>query len=473
MNQTQPRRTLRHNLDAEASILGGIILRNEVLADLDTLETEAFYDHRHKVVFEAIRNLAAEDKPIDVITLECEIERQGKLEAVGGIAYLGELTLRVPTADKVAAYASIVDELYSTRKLALVAADVLERCYDGNFEANELLETAMTEISRLGTGRPKAGDLVAIGDLAKKRLAELADVLDRRSRGETDVLTGLPTGIGALDRKIGGWQFGVVNLLAARPAMGKSAVAMASADACSQAELGVHVFSLEDSWRTYVDRSLARHSGVSAVSIRQADLDAKQEGQSDFGKVVHAVANLSSRRTWEIDDRKGLSASEIIRSVRRHKKRLKTRLVVIDYVHLVRRNPMLKEPQAIDEIITAFAAAVEPDEAWLVLSQLNRGLEERDDKRPTQSDLRGSGALEERSKVIIGLYRGSVYGGTPQRDVDYVCPPDAQCAAHTCYHAPSAAEWESSLQAIVLKHSNGAAPVRVFANWSGPTLEAW
>src|SRR4051812_38186053 len=127
---SRDRRVLPHNLDAEASILGGVILRNDVLVNLETLEVDDFYDNRHKVVFQAIRNLEATARPIDVVTLENEIEKAGKLEAIGGIAFLGELALRVPTADNVVAYAEIVSDKHQARKLMLASGEILERGYE-------------------------------------------------------------------------------------------------------------------------------------------------------------------------------------------------------------------------------------------------------------------------------------------------------------------------------------------------------
>jgi len=471
-SNTQPR-VLRHNLDAEASILGGVLLQNDVLLELDRLEVDAFYDLRHRVVFAAMRNLQAREKPIDPVTLVTEIERNGKLEAIGGIAFLGELALKVPTPTNVVHYAETVEKLYATRRLALVCSDVLERCYDPDCEPEELLERAQAEVSRLATAQSKPDTLTPIGVLARRRLKELDELAARRAAGETDALTGLPTGVRGLDQRIGGWQFSVVNMIAARPAMGKSSLALASADACTAAGYGAHVFSLEDSWQTYVDRCIARGSGVPASAIRRGDLEAKREGESPMGAVSHAVMRLMARSNWHVDDRKDLSASEIIRAVRKHKPRIGTRLVVVDYVQLVRRNHRLDENHALDEIITAFAAAVEPDEVWLVLSQLNRKLEERVDKRPTMPDLRGSGALEERPKVIVGLYRGSEYGGEPRREIDYVCPRDCTTPANasTCFvHKPTTEDWERQAQVLVLKHSNGDKG-RVWATWNGPTTE--
>ena len=140
------RRVLPHNLDAEASVLGGILLRNEVLTQLDTIDVEDFYDHRHKVVFAAIRALEANAKPIDVVTVEVEIEKTGKLEAIGGIAFLGELAMRVPTPDNVVTYAEIVMEKHQARRLMLASGEILERGYEENLEVRDYLDEAEAKI---------------------------------------------------------------------------------------------------------------------------------------------------------------------------------------------------------------------------------------------------------------------------------------------------------------------------------------
>ena len=140
------RRVLPHNLDAEASILCGILLRNDVLTQLDTLEVEDFYDHKHKVVFQAIRNLEASARPIDIVTLENEIAKAGKLEAIGGVAFLGELTLRVPTADNVLAYTEIVTDKHQARKLMLAAGEISEKGYEDGLEVRDYLDDAEAKI---------------------------------------------------------------------------------------------------------------------------------------------------------------------------------------------------------------------------------------------------------------------------------------------------------------------------------------
>jgi replicative DNA helicase len=461
-------RVLPHNLDAEAGVLGGILLRNQVLTEVPELEPGEFYDHKHKVVFQAIRDLEAAARPIDVVTVEHEIARAGKLEAVGGVAYLGELTLRVPIVENVVAYAAIVSELAQARAVALAASEILERCYQPELDVREYLDDAEARILKAAARRGRADDAVPVGALVRRRLHELDEIAGARARGET-ALTGVHTGIRALDEAIGGWQRGVVNLLAGRPAMGKSAVALAAAEAVAEAGDGVHVFSLEDSWRAYADRNLARRSGVPAERIRSAELQ-----RQDLAPLMSAIAALRRHERWIFDDRGGLSAADIIRAVRRHRERLRTRLVIVDYVQLVRRNPRLDENAALDEIMTAFAAAAKDDDgaiAWLVLSQLNRKVEERADKRPLLSDLRGSGALEERAKVAVGLYRGAYYHAEPQKEIDYDCTCVGKTPASACQHRPTDEDFERQLQLLLLKNNNGRCG-RVFATWCGPTMEA-
>lgn len=457
------RRLLPHNLSCEASILGGVLLRNQVLADLVELEVDDFYDHRHRIVFQAMRNLEAAARPIDVATVEAEIEKGGKIDAIGGVAFLGELALRVPTPDNVMAYTETVRDHAMVRRLALAAADITERAYNWEYSATELLGDAMAAIAKLDRSRPD--DAQTIGELAMRRAKELEELIAARAAGGT-VLTGVPTGIAKLDERLGGWQFGIANLLAARPAMGKTATAIATTDAATSAGYGTHVFALEDGWRALADRAISREAQISAERLRQGEIAGE-----DVRSVSIAVAKLSTRRNWLVDGRAGLSAQEIIRSVRRHRSRLNTRLVVIDYVQLVRRTPKLSENDALDEIITAFATAAKADDmAYLVLSQLNREVEKRVDKRPQMSDLRGSGALEERPKIIVGQYRGVEYYAKPKRHIDYEC--DCEDDVKTCGHAPSVEQFQRTAQLLVLKNSNGQTG-RVFATWRGETTEIW
>src|SRR5262249_23172215 len=158
------------HLEAEASVLGGIILRNDVLSQLDAVEVEDFYDNRHKAVFQAIRSLEATALPIDVVTLEREIAKAGKLDAIGGIAFLGELTLRVPIADNVVAYAQIVSELAQARAMAVASSEIVERCYEPELDVREYLDSAEAQVLKLAARRGRADEAASIGTLVRRRL---------------------------------------------------------------------------------------------------------------------------------------------------------------------------------------------------------------------------------------------------------------------------------------------------------------
>ncbi len=455
-------RVLPHHDEAEASILGGVILRNDVLVQLDALESDDFYEARNRIVFGAIRNLEATSRPIDVVTLEAEIENAGKLDAIGGVAFLGELCLRVPTVDNVVAYAEIVRNKSVARKLMLAASDILERGYQDSGDADEYLSSAMAAIARLD--RAKSDRTLLVGDVVKRRVREYEELAAAKQRGEKG-LVGVPTGIAELDKFLGGYPLGDVTLLAARPAMGKTSMAMSGVDAATAAGFGAHVFSQEGGWRMQADKIVARFSGISVQRLRAGDVQA-----SDTAAIGNALMKAHMRKNWMIDDRAGLSAQEIIRSVRRYKAEIKTKLVVVDYIQVIRRSRGLDENAALDEIITAFShAALADDIAYLVLCQLNRKVEDRVDKRPQKQDLRGSGALEERPRVIVSPYRGAYYYDEPKKGIDYEC---SCLEGAPCNHAPSTEEFERLVKVLVIKNNNGAEGF-VDATWSAPTTEMW
>jgi replicative DNA helicase len=295
-------------------------------------------------------------------------------------------------------------------------------------------------------------------DLYKRRFAQLEQIAQDRRHGRTN-MTGFPTGVAQLDEKLGGWQPGIVSLIAARPGAGKSSLGLATADACSAAGHGAHLFSLEDTEDAYADRSIARASSVAAEKLRNADLE-----RDDLRAITHAHASIKGRH-WIIDGRSGITADEIVRSVRRHRKANNTRVALVDYVQLVKhplRKPRLSTHEALGEIITTLADAAKHDGiAYVVMSQLNRDIERRQDKRPQLADLRESGSLEERAKCVVGLYRGSMYGD-PIKGIDW----DPDWDGHR--YKPSADEHAAQVQLCVLKNSNGRTGT-VFAHWNGPT----
>jgi replicative DNA helicase len=402
------RRVLPHNLDAEASILGGIILRNDVLTHVETLEVEDFYDHRHKVVFQAIRNLEAAARPIDVVTLENEIEKSGKLDAIGGIAFLGELALRVPTADNVVAYAEIVSDKHQARKLMLASGEILERGYEDGLEVRDYLDDAEAKIFEVTQRRDKSGPEPLKG-LVKKVFGSL----DERFNSP-DGITGVPTGFADLDMRTAGLQPTELIVLAARPAMGKTSFAMSLAqNAATTGGWPCLVFSLEMSSTQLAERMLCSEAKVDSSALRRGQLQ-----RQDMTNLTYAAATLSKAPIL-IDDTPALSLREVRARARRFRsnKELfagkKFGLIMVDYLQLMRGSPQAAKAsreQEISEISRGLKSLAKELECPVVaLSQLNRSLEQRTDKRPQLSDLRESGAIEQDSDVILFIYRDVVY----------------------------------------------------------------
>lgn len=801
MNQEQ----IRAIVELEAGVLGGIILRNELLAEIPLVEVDDFYDPRHRFVFEAMRNLEAESRPIDVVTLQHRMVERG-IKAVD-FAFLGELALRVPVVENVHDYVKQIRSASMGRKVRVALSEVLEKGNQLEIDGAELLSMAMAKLSSIGDMSPD--ETRGIREVVKSRFDQLGQIAAERASGERS-MTGFPTGMAGLDEKLGGWQPGIVSIVAARPGMGKaqpldakvltpvgwrtmgelsvgdevvgsdgapvrivavhergeldvfrvefadggsteccgdhlwttrtrsdrrrgvsaspkrtediartlfragggrnhsvqyvkpvslksdmgvtldpyllglylgdghsagcvyftnpepdlraafierlpagcvgvavddlqlrvksrelsrtdegwparsdlrrllgemgldglrshekfvpaqylfgavearlavlrglldtdgyvtgdriiefsttsprlrddvmfivgslgglascaehqgsytkdgerhaaktawrilirfptgevtpvssrkhlerwaggpqrcperfisnvvpagrkacrcitvsaddglyvtddflvthnSSLGLATADASSAAGFGVHLFSLEDTEEAYADRTIARTSGVPAEALRNAKLE-----RGHASDISRAMAGLKSRR-WLVDGRSGLTADEIVRSARRHRKANGTCVVIVDYIQLIKRaNPRQSPHEALTEIITTLADAAKQDRiAYVVMSQLNRGVEQRQDKRPLLSDLRESGSLEERCKCAVGLYRGSYYG-EPIKGIDW--DPDWKGRAWK----PSDEEFKAQIQAIVMKNSNGRTGT-VWGEWHGPT----
>lgn len=446
----------------ERSILGGILLKPDAIALIPALEPDDFADLRCKAVWSAMRNLEAFNRPIDGATVAAELERDDRLDAIGGWVFLGELAANVPTAENVVEYCTRLRDLALVTRIASAAGQLQEEAKRGTTGGAELLAMCWEAFAKLGHDEPDR--TLEIGALVKERMRELSKVAEDREHGSSK-LTGFPTGIAGLDEKMGGWQPGIVQIVAARPAMGKSSVALATMDACSAAGVGAHLFSLEDSRQSHADRAISRESTVPATNLRTADLTRDQ-----FSRIGPALNTLAKRRGWIVDDRGGLTVDEIIRSVRRHAKRNKTKVVVVDYAQVVakrRTRRDLDENEHLTEVVNALASAAKDGAgiAYVLMSQLNRELEKRPDKRPMLADLRGSGSLEQVAKIVIGLYRGIEYCESPQKWIDWSC----RCPAKgMCEHAPTQEDWERTMQLLVLKNNNGETGP-VFARWNAPT----
>jgi replicative DNA helicase len=442
--------------ELEKSIIGSVLISPENLALLPSIEMPDFPTPIARYCWRAIRNLETANKPIDLITISDEVcryrtddrdnvhDQEVKRSEVDG--YLGLCAYQVPTVDNAIEYARRLKDHSLKRRVRDSLREVLDA---EDATGAELLSMALGGLSVLDAEQPEQAR--SIKEVIERRMKQLDEIQKAKATGQAG-LTGMPTGVRGLDDKIGGFQPGIVSLVAARPSVGKSSFGLATADECTRQDLGVHVFSLEDTESAYADRSMARVSGVSAESIRNCDIR-----QGDMQSLQSSLPSLRTRR-WLFDDRSGITAQEIVRSVRRHKKPNQTKLVIVDYIQLVAKpSPRLTTHEALSENISTFADAAKQDSiAYVVMSQLNREIEKREDKRPQLSDLRESGSLEERSKCVIGLYRGSIYGKRPKKGIDYQV------------QEPSQEDFEKQIQLLVLKNSNGRTG-RVFATWHGPT----
>jgi replicative DNA helicase len=401
-------RVTPHSLDAEASVLGGIFLRNEVLGQLDTLEVEDFYSPKHQAVFQAMRNLEATAKPIDPVTVLAELDRAGKAEAVGGLGFLSELTLRVPSAENVVHYAEIVQDKRAAAKVIRAASEIMEKGFEDDSDVREYLDLAEAKIFEVTQRREKSGP-----EPIKSLIKKVFGSLDERFSA-SDGVTGVPTGFADLDAKTAGLQPTELIILAARPAMGKTSFALSLAqNAAIRGGWPCIVFSLEMSSTQLAERMLCSEVRVDSSALRRGQLQ-----RQDMTNLTYAAGTLS-RAPILIDDTPALSLRELRARARRFRSnkelfgQKKTGLIVIDYLQLMRGSTQAAKAsreQEISEISRGLKSlAKELDVPVLALSQLNRSLESRTDKRPQLSDLRESGAIEQDADLIVFIYRDEVY----------------------------------------------------------------
>jgi replicative DNA helicase len=401
-------RVLPHSVDAEASVLGGVLLRNEVLSGLDQLTPDDFYDPRHKAVFAAMRSLEDLSRPIDEVTLEVELQRMGKLEAVGGIPFVSELALRVPTAENVTHYAEIVRNKHAARRLILAASEIVASGYEDSSEVSEYLDEAEARIFEVTqTNKRRSAEHI------RGLLKDVFSSLDERFKAAGGI-TGVPTGFTDLDEKTAGLQPTELTVLAARPAMGKTsfALSMARNAACSHG-YPVLVFSLEMSAQQLAERLLCSEARVDSTALRRGQLQ-----RQDLTNMTYAADTLS-KAPIVIDDTPALTLRELRASARRFMADKELRgdrefgLIVIDYLQLMQGSQKARgasREQEISEISRGLKQlAKEINCPVVALSQLNRSLESRPDKRPQLSDLRESGAIEQDADVIMFIYRDVVY----------------------------------------------------------------
>jgi len=398
-----------HNIDAEMSLLGAVLIDENVLADITEITTSKdFYDKRHSTIFGAMMRLYEKHKPVDLLTLTDELKRKSELEDVGGSAYLTELTNYVPTAAHASAYGELVAQKAVRRRLIKASGDIAELGYDEDTTTQELLEKAETEIFAVSDQSLKQ-DLVSIESI----LTESFDRLEELHRNKGSI-RGVKTGYRDLDNMTAGLQRSDLVILAARPAMGKTTLVTNLAyNVATLAKQPVLFFSLEMSKEQLVDRMLADASGVDAWNIRTGNLS-----DDDFAKISDAMGEMAESPIF-IDDTPGLSVLEMRTKARRAAHDQPLGLIIVDYLQLMQSASRSdgNRVQEVSEISRGLKLiARELNVPLVALSQLSRTVESRSPQIPQLADLRESGSIEQDADIVMFIYREAYYNPETDRE---------------------------------------------------------
>ena len=390
------------NLEAESSVLGGILLENDAInVVLESLRAEDFYRESHRKIFRAMIELSDRSEPVDIITLSEVLKNRGELEAVGGSAYLASLNDFVPTAANISYYARIVREKSILRYLINAATDIATKGFEGQGNVEELLDSAEKAIFDITEQRIKSS-FVKVGDMMKDSIKMVEKLFERKT-----MITGVPTGFKDLDSKTAGLQAGDLIIVAARPGMGKTAFSLNIASHAAFAGHGVAIFSLEMAREQLALRLLCSEARVDNSKVRTGYLSDR-----DFPKLATAAGKLHDALIY-IDDTPAISVLELRAKARRmaRDRDKKLSLIIVDYLQLMRGSGAAQNrEQEISEISRSLKAlAKELSVPVLAISQLNRRVEDRNDKTPQLSDLRESGDIEQDADVIAFIYREAAY----------------------------------------------------------------
>ena len=391
-----------NDIEAEQAIIGSMLTdRDAVISAIEVLKPEDFYREDNKTIYEAILNLYTRSEPIDVITVRAELESMGKLDNVGGLEYLAELPEKVPTTANASKYIKIVEEKATLRSLIKTANEIIELGYNPTEDVDDIMEGAEKKIFNIMQDKDQKG-YSPLKDVLVESFTKLEELYNRKQH-----ITGVPSGFIDLDYRTAGFHGSELILIAARPAMGKTAFALNIAtNAVLRANVPTAVFSLEMSKEQLVNRILSSESMVDSNKIRTGKLE-----EDDWTKLAEAIGPLSEGEMY-IDDTPGINIMEIRAKCRKLKIEKNIGLVVIDYLQLIqgsgKRNG--SREQEISEISRSLKIlAKELNVPVIALSQLSRAAEQRPDHRPMLSDLRESGAIEQDADIVMFLYRDDYY----------------------------------------------------------------
>ena len=390
--------------ELEQAVLGALMLeRNAVNEAIDILQPESFYVEAHKKIFDAILGLFRNAQPIDILTVTEELKRRAELDIVGGPFYISQLTNKVASSANVQYHARIISQKHILRELIRISAEMTRDAYDDTSDVFDLLDKAEQDLYAITSGNLKR-NYEPMSELIQGAIANIES-----AKNKTGGVSGIPTGFVQLDKLTAGWQRSDMVIVAARPAMGKTAFVLSMArNIAVEHKRAVAVFSLEMSSTQLVTRLIASEAGISSEKLRKGDLN-----DSEFAILHQHIARLTNAPIF-IDDTPGLNIFELRAKARRLKSQHNVDLIIIDYLQLMTAGGDSKggnREQEISSISRSIKSiAKELDVPIIALSQLSRAVETRGgDKRPMLSDLRESGAIEQDADIVCFLYRPEYY----------------------------------------------------------------
>ena len=396
-----------HDIEAEQAILGSMLTdKDAVISAIEVLKEDAFYREDNKAIYAAILSLYAKSEPIDIITVKAELVENGNFERIGGLEYLAELPERVPTTSNVDRYIKIVEEKAMLRSLISTANELVSLGYNETEEVDSIMDLAEKKVFDLAQKKNTKG-YTPIKDVLVESFAKLEELYNQKGK-----ISGKTTGFTDLDLRTSGLHNSDLIIVAARPAMGKSAFAINIATNLALSGTPVAIFNLEMSKEQVGNRILCSEAMVDSNKIRTGQVE-----DEDWMKLASTLGRLSVAPIY-IDDTAGISIMEIRAKCRKLKLEKDIGLVVIDYLQLIqgsgKRNS--SREQEISEISRSLKIlAKELDIPVIALSQLSRGVEKRDDKRPMLSDLREAGAIEQDADIVMFLYRDDYYNDDSEK----------------------------------------------------------
>jgi replicative DNA helicase len=389
------------HIEAEQSILGGILIENEAINRVtEILDADDFYRDTHRKIFNALINLSERDEPADLITLTNELRKIDQLDSIGGASYLASLVDSVPTAANIQYYARIVKEKAILRKLIQTSTEIITQSYEDRGDVEGFLDEAERAIFDISEKRVRPS-FYPIREIVKESFATIEKLYKKK-----EAVTGVPSGFKELDRMTAGFQPSDLVIIAGRPSMGKTAFCLDVAEyAAIDNKIPVAIFSLEMSKEQLVIRMLCSQAHVEGTRLRTGYLN-----ESDWPKLTIAAGSLSDSPIY-IDDTAALSVLELRAKARRLKSDHGLGMVIVDYLQLMKgRSRVESRQQEISEISRSLKAlAKELNIPVIAVSQLSRKTEERTGNRPQLSDLRESGAIEQDADLILFIYRDEVY----------------------------------------------------------------